>query len=141
MNYPEGGPGKSIPIHLFSTGTRTLSITYCTPYKVNQLHADVHIKRKWGAWALTATSNFPGTSGVKGGQISESAQACYVGEVISVAINSVSRLSVLKPNMPFFAYKGTDKAPYCFFTILFFHYLRENGNHSLRFLPAEDPTV
>lgn len=78
LDYPAGEPGKGkrIPIHLFSTGTHTLSITYCTPYKAKQQHTDVHINRKWGACALTATGNFPGTSRVKGGQVSESAQAC-----------------------------------------------------------------
>lgn len=53
----------------------TMSTTYCTRYKAKEKQPDVHIKRKRGAWALTDTSNFPGTSRVKGGQITESAQA------------------------------------------------------------------
>lgn len=69
---------KERGFHLFSTGRHTLSITYCTPYKANQQHTNVHMKRKWGVWALAAASNFPGTSRIKGGQINESAQAhCY----------------------------------------------------------------
>lgn len=67
------GKGRRIPVLLFSAGMHSLSIAYCAQYKAKQ--PSVHIKRKGGAWALTDTSSFPGTSGVKGGQITESAQA------------------------------------------------------------------
>lgn len=70
-------PGKRrrIPVLLFSAGMHTLSITYCIHYKAKEKQPDVHSKRKHRAWVLTDTSNFPGTSRVKGGQITESAQA------------------------------------------------------------------
>lgn len=77
LGYPAGGPGKGrrIPVPLLSTEMLTLSITYCTYYKAKEKQSDVHIKRKWGAWALADTSNFPGTSRVKGSQITELVQA------------------------------------------------------------------
>lgn len=45
-----------------------------TAHKAKEKQPDVHIKRKQGAWALSDTSHFPGTSKVKKGQITEPAQ-------------------------------------------------------------------
>lgn len=76
FGYPAGRPGKGrrIPVVLLSAGMLTLSITYRAHYKAKEKQPDVHIKSKWGASALTDTSNFPGTSRDKAGQINGSVQ-------------------------------------------------------------------
>lgn len=124
-----GGPdkGRRIPVLLFSAGMHSLSIACCAQYKAKQ--PNVHIKRKGGAWALTDTSSFPGTSGVKGGQITESAQAhSYRWESswsqLAMWTWNTWELSVLKLDMQSLAYKGTYKARQGVFLF------RENSHHS-----------